>query len=154
MAVVQDEIIGEMSRLPDRLAKYEYLVSLGRGLAVPDDGIRSDEFLLAGCQSRVWIRTELRDGRLRITADSDTMITRGIIALLLRVLDGRPPTEIVAADLYFLDVTGLSMHLSPARADGLTAMVRRIRASADAAPGDRAPGERVPGSGTGQRPTG
>jgi len=133
MSAVQDEIIGEMSRLPDRLAKYEYLVGLGRELEVADDGIRSDEFALAGCQSRVWIRTELRDECLRIAADSDTMITRGIIALLLRVLDGRPPADIVEADLHFLDATGLSMHLSPARANGLAAMVRRIRARAEEA---------------------
>jgi cysteine desulfuration protein SufE len=133
LAIAQDEIIVEMSALANRIAKYEYLVGLGRALRVPDNGIRSDEFAVPGCQSSVWIRTELRDGRLRIAADSDTMITRGIIALLLRVLDGRPPAEIVEAELYFLDDTGLSMHLSPARAEGLTAMVRRIRASAEEA---------------------
>lgn len=130
---VQDEIIAEMSGLEDRLAKYEYLVRLGRGLRVPDDGIRKDEYAVAGCLARVWIRTELRAGRLRIFADSDAQITRGIIALLLRVLDGRTPTEILQADLHFLHDTGLSMHLSPARSNGLAAMVRQIRSCAEEA---------------------
>jgi cysteine desulfuration protein SufE len=78
----------------------------------------------------VWIQAELRDGRLRLFADSDAMITRGIIALLLRVLDGRPPAEVAHADLYFLEQTGLSTHLSPSRANGLAAMVKQIRAYA------------------------
>jgi cysteine desulfuration protein SufE len=122
---VQDRVVEEMAGL-DRLAKYEYLVGLGQGLASPD-GIRSDEYAVPGCQSRVWIQAELRDGRLRLFADSDAMITRGIIALLLRVLDGRPPAEVAHADLYFLEQTGLSTHLSPSRANGLAAMVKQIR---------------------------
>jgi len=132
IAEVQDDIVAEMSACANRLAKYEYLVGLGRSLEVAEDGLRTDEHALAGCQSSVWIRTELRDGRLRIDADSDTMITRGIIALLLRVLDDRPPAEIAGADLRFLEATGLSMHLSPARANGLVAMVRHIREAAEA----------------------
>ena len=130
VSTVQDDIVAEMSGLPDWLAKYEYLVAQGRAHPVPDGEIRSEEYAVPGCQSRVWIKAELRDGRLRLTADSDAMITRGIIALLLRVLDGRAPHEVVATELYFLDRTGLRMHLSPSRANGLTAMVRTIRAYA------------------------
>jgi cysteine desulfuration protein SufE len=132
---VQDEIIAEMDGLEDGLARYEYLVALGRSLVVPDGGIRTDEHAVAGCQARVWIRAELRDGRLHLAADSDALITRGIVALLLRVLDGRPPREVLDADLHFLDRTGLRTHLSPARANGLGAMLQRIRSYAEASAG-------------------
>lgn len=135
MDAVQDEIVHEMSGLLDALAKYEYLVRLGRALAAPGEGVRQDTYSVSGCQSRVWIRTDLRGGRLHIAADSDAVITRGIIALLLRVLDGRSPGEILRTELHFLERTGLSTHLSPARANGLAAMVRRIRACAEEASG-------------------
>jgi len=131
MSVAQDEIIGEMSGLEDWLAKYEYLVALGRELRTPENGIRTEENAIAGCQSSVWISAKLWDGRIRLAADSDAVITRGIIALLLRVLDGRTPGEVAAAELYFLDRTGLRTHLSPARANGLAAMVRKIRTYAE-----------------------
>lgn len=130
--LAQDEIIAEMAGLEDGLATYEYLVRLGKGHPRDEDGLRSDRYSVSGCQSRVWIRTELRDGTVRILADSDATITRGIIALLLRVLDGRSPAQIVESDLYFLDRTGLSHHLSPARSNGLHAIVRRIRSFAEA----------------------
>jgi len=126
----QDRIIREMSGL-DGLAKYEYLVALGRRLRCPE-GLRTEEHAVPGCQAQVWIRAELSDGCLRLFADSDALITRGIIALLLRVLDGRPPAEILDADLHFLAATGLSTHLSPSRANGLAAMVKRIREHAAA----------------------
>jgi cysteine desulfuration protein SufE len=132
MDAVQDEIIAEMSGLEDWLAKYEYLVGLGRDLPVPDDGMRTDEYAVPGCQSRVWIRADLVDGRLCLAADSDAMITRGIIALILRVLDRHPPRDVMEADLYFLDRTGLRTHLSPSRANGLGAMLKRIRSHAEA----------------------
>lgn len=131
MAAVQDEIVAEMAGLDDTLRKYEYLVALGRALEVPGDSIRQSAHAVPGCQARVWIRAELRDGRLRIAADSDAMITRGIIALLLRVLHGRTPAEILEEDLFFLERTGLASHLSPARANGLAAMVRQIRRHAE-----------------------
>jgi cysteine desulfuration protein SufE len=137
---VQDEIVAEMEGLEDGLSRYEYLVEVGRSLVVPDAEVRTDEHAVAGCQSRVWIRAELRDGRLRLTADSDALITRGIVALLLRVLDGRPPREILEADLYFLDRTGLRAQLSPARANGLGAMLQRIRSNAEALSGDASGG--------------
>jgi cysteine desulfuration protein SufE len=122
----QDRVIEEMAALEGQLAKYEYLVALGRQLDSPE-GIRSDEHAVPGCQSRVWIQAHLHDGRLRLFADSDALITRGIIALLLRVLDGHPPEILVDAELYFLEETGLAAHLSPSRANGLAAMVDQIR---------------------------
>ena len=127
---VQEQIIAEMAHLDDLMDKYEHLVRLGHELDVADDGVRRNENAVAGCQNRVWIRTEFRESRLHIAADSEAVITRGIISLMLRILDGRPPAEIIAAELHAFDAIGLSSHLSPARADGLTAMVRRIREDA------------------------
>jgi len=132
MSAVQEEIIAEMSDLEDWLSKYQYLVARGRELRVAGDAIRKEEYAIAGCQSSVWIRAEMEDGCVRLAADSDAMITRGIIALLLQVLDGRPPRKVAGADLFFLDRTGLRTHLSPARANGLAAMVQRIRTCAEA----------------------
>ncbi len=131
MATVEAEIVAEMEGLEDPLARYEYLVRRGREMKVPEPSIRAQEFAVPGCESRVWIRAEMSDGRLRLAADAEAMITRGIIALLLRVLDDRTPAEIRDADLGFLDHTGLRTHLSPARANGLAEMVRRIRAHAE-----------------------
>lgn len=122
----QDRIIDEMSSLGNRLDKYEYLVGLGRSLASSED-IRTEEYRVPGCQSQVWIRAEVRDGLLRLSADSDALITRGMIALLLRVLDGHRPEEVARARLYFLEETGLGTQLSPSRANGLKAMVKEIR---------------------------
>lgn len=136
MAAVQEMIVAEMAELDDPLRKYEYLVSLGRTLEDAGDSIRQQDHAVPGCQSQVWIRARLQDGRLRLQADSDAMITRGIVALLLRVLDGRTPAEILDADLFFLDRTGLQAHLSPSRANGLANMVRQIRKRAEAAAGE------------------
>ncbi len=131
IARAQDEIIEEMSRLEDWMDKYEYLVQLGRGMDTGEEDIKTDEYALTGCQSRVWIKGEMADGRLLLTADSDAMITRGIIALVLRVLNNQPPPDILDADLYFLDETGLRDHLSPTRSNGLNAMVSKIREYAE-----------------------
>jgi cysteine desulfuration protein SufE len=132
---VQSEIIAEMAGLENPLDKYEYLVGLGRALDVRDGAIRQEAYVVPGCQSRVWIKAELRDGRLWLQADSEAVITRGIISLLIRVLDGRTPAEIIQTDLVFLDETGLRAHLSPSRANGLASMVRRIRGHAEEAAG-------------------
>ena len=128
----ESEIISEFARSADLTAKYEHLVRLGRDLPA-SEGIRADANRVAGCQSRVWVRTELRRGRLRIEADSDAMIVRGLIALLLRLFDDRSPEEILAAGLRAFDETGLRAHLSPARSNGLAAIVRRIREDAASA---------------------
>ncbi len=130
LAHIQDEIVGEMAGLTDPLARYEYLVAQARALPPTDPAIRTDRNAISGCQVNVWLRAELEAGRLRLAGDSDALINKGILALLLRVLDGRTPAEIMGADLYFLDRSGLRTHLSPARANGLAAVVERIRAAA------------------------
>ncbi len=130
----QRRIVEEMAGLEDHLARYGFLVARGRALESPPD-IRKEEFLVPGCQSQVWIRARLEDGRLRIEADSDAWITRGIISLLVEALDGHAPEEVRDAELFFLDETGLSAHLSPSRANGLAAMVARIRELAAEASG-------------------
>jgi len=135
MDAVQEAIVAELAGIEDPLEKYGHLVRLGRALLVPDGSIRQEAYLVSGCQSRVWIRAELHDGRLRLAADSDAMITRGLIALLLRVFDNRTPAEIVEGDLFFLDRSGLGRHLSPARGNGLATMVRTIRSYAEQAAG-------------------
>lgn len=134
IAAAEDEIIAEFARLGDLTAKYEHLVRLGARL-VPPDGIRADTNRVAGCQSRVWVRTELRGNRMAIDADSDAMIVRGLIALLLRILHDRTPEAILATELRAFDETGLRAHLSPARSNGLAAIVRRIREDAASASG-------------------
>lgn len=126
-AVVQEQIISEMAGLHDPLSQYQYLITQARALQVPCN-IRSDENTLPGCQVSVWLKAEMEDDRLRLLADTDAMIIRGLTALLLRVLDNRTPAEVVEADLYFLDRTGLCTHMSPARANGLAALVEQIRA--------------------------
>lgn len=129
IAVVQEQIISEMAGLHDPMSQYGYLIAQARALQVPCD-IRSEDNLLPGCQVNVWLKAELQDSRLRLLADTDALIIRGVTALLLRVLDNRSPAEIVAADLYFLDRTGLRTHMSPARANGLAALIERIRSFA------------------------
>jgi cysteine desulfuration protein SufE len=131
MASIQESIVDEMAGLDDMMQKYGFLVAQGRALGTENATLRQAEHAVPGCQSRVWIRVRLCNGRLLIEADSDAMITRGIISLLLRVLDGRTPSEILEEDLFFLDRTGLRSHLSPARANGLAVIVRQIRRHAE-----------------------
>ena len=129
---VQADIMREMAGLADSLERYAYLIAQGDALPPADAELRSARHAIPGCQVSVWIRAELKEGRLHLSGDSDARINRGIVALLLRVLDGRPPSEIAAADLWFLDRTGLRAQLSPTRANGLAAMVQRIRVAARA----------------------
>ncbi|MEJ2219128.1 MAG: SufE family protein, partial [Gemmatimonadota bacterium] len=103
MGEVQDEIVEEMSGLEEPLDQYEYLIAQGRALDVADGDVRTADNAIPGCQTNVWVRSEFVDGRLHLSADSDALINKGMIALLLRVLNNRPPAEIVDADLYFLD---------------------------------------------------
>lgn len=124
---IQDEIVEEMSRLDGWLEKYEYLVALGRETETPGPGLRTEEHAVPGCQAMVWLRAERENGRIRLFADSEAMITKGIISLLVRVLDDQPPDDVVDAELHFLDRTGLRTHLSPSRANGLATVVERIR---------------------------
>jgi len=123
----QARIIEEMSALGGGLEKYRYLIERGRRLDTRDGQTRREENLIRGCQSRVWIEVEARNGRLEIHGDSDAMIVRGIMALLLSVLDRQPAETVARADLYFIERTGLHAHLSPHRANGLAAMVEHVR---------------------------
>ncbi len=123
----QDEIIGEFSVFDEWLDKYEYLIELSGSLPAIGEEHKNEQFLIRGCQSRVWVDAELRDGKIYFTADSDAIITKGIIALLIRVLSGRTLQEIVDSDLYFIDRIGLRENLSPTRANGLLAMIKQMK---------------------------
>lgn len=127
MDKIQDEIIEEFSVFDDWLDKYDYLIGLSETLPPIDPEHRTGQYLIEGCQSRVWVDAKLEDGKVYYTADSDAIITKGIIALLIRVLNGRTPQEILATELYFIDAIGLSANLSPTRANGLVAMVKQMR---------------------------
>ncbi len=128
---VQDKIIEEMSQMDDWMDRYAYLIEQARNL--PDDNheIRKDENAVSGCQSQVWVEAELKNDRLHFRADSDTTLTKGIIALILKVVDGQSPDEILNSDLYVFRETGLESNLSPARADGLAAILREMRMIAE-----------------------
>jgi cysteine desulfuration protein SufE len=125
---VQDEVIEEFGLFDQWMDKYEYLIDLGKKLPLIDPSLKDEGHLIPGCQSQVWLHAELDDGRLRFTADSDAVITRGIIALLIRVLSDQSPSDIAQADLYFIDRIGLKEHLSPTRSNGLVNMVGKMRA--------------------------
>lgn len=124
---IQDEIIDEFSIFDDWLDKYDYLIQLSETLPPMDERFRTERYLIEGCQSRVWVSAELRDGRVWYSADSDAIITKGIVALLIRVLSGRTPQEIIDTELYFIDRTGLSENLSPTRSNGLLSMIKQMR---------------------------
>jgi cysteine desulfuration protein SufE len=127
---IQNEIIEEFSMFDDWLDKYDYLISLSESLPMIDASKRNEKHLIEGCQSRVWVASELQDGKVIYTADSDAIITKGIIALLIRVMSGRSPQEIANIDLYFIDEIGLCENLSPTRSNGLRAMVAQMKLDA------------------------
>lgn len=123
----QDEVIGEFSDFTDWMDKYQLLIDLGNEQEPLDNKYKTESNLIDGCQSRVWLQADYVDGKIIFTAESDALIVKGIIALLIRVLSGHTPQEILAADLYFIDKIGLKEHLSPTRSNGLLAMVKQIR---------------------------
>lgn len=122
----QDEIIEEFSGLTDWMDRYAYIIDLGNTLPPFPEAEKVPANLIEGCQSRVWIAAHKEEDKIHFDADSDAMIVKGIVALLLRVLNDRTPDEILSADLYFIDKIGLKEHLSPTRSNGLVAMVRQI----------------------------
>ncbi|MBD5231569.1 MAG: SufE family protein [Muribaculaceae bacterium] len=124
---VQDEIIEEFAGLTDWMDRYAYIIELGGQLPPMEEKYKVPANLIEGCQSRVWIEAQEKDDRIDFEADSDAMIVKGIVALLMRVLNDRTPDEILDADLYFIDRIGLKEHLSPTRSNGLVAMVKQIR---------------------------
>ncbi len=127
---LQDEVVAEFSDFDDWMDKYQMLIDLGNDLDALDNKYKTEQNLIDGCQSRVWVQCDNVDGKLVFTADSDAMIVKGIIALLVQVLSGHTPKEILDADLYFIDKIGLREHLSPTRSNGLLAMVKQIKAYA------------------------
>lgn len=130
---IQDEIVSEMSEIDDWMDRYGYIIDLGNQLPPIDEKYKTPQHLIEGCQSRVWINAEKNDeGKIIFTADSDAIIVKGIISMLIQVLSNQTPEDILNADLYFIDKIGLSEHLSPTRSNGLLAMVKQMRAYAQA----------------------
>ncbi len=124
---IQEEIIEEFSIFNDWLDKYDYLIELGNDLPEIDPEYKTDEYLINGCQSKVWLNADYKDGKIWYHADSDAIIVRGIVALLVKALNGQPPEEIIGNDLYFIDEIGLKQNLSPTRSNGLVAMVKKMK---------------------------
>ncbi|MGC9353078.1 MAG: SufE family protein [Mariniphaga sp.] len=124
---IQQEIIDEFSVYQDWMDKYSYLIELGNELPPLDPKDKNDQNLIKGCQSRVWLVAEKENGQIHFRGESDAVIVKGLVALLLRVVSGRTPKEIMESELHFIDDLGLKQHLSPTRANGLLAMVKQIR---------------------------
>ena len=124
---IQDEIIEEFNGFDDWMDKYQMLIDLGNDLEPLDEKYKTEQNLIEGCQSRVWVQCDLRDGLMELSAESDALIVKGIIALLIRVLSHHSPQEILDADLYFINRIGLRDHLSPTRSNGLTSMVKQMK---------------------------
>lgn len=123
----QEEIIADFSVYDEWMDKYEYLISLGKELPIIDEQYKKDEYLIKGCQSRVWLHADFKDGKVHFTADSDAIITKGLVALMIEVLSGHSPKEIAETEIYFIDKIGLKSHLSPTRANGLLAMLKQMK---------------------------
>lgn len=126
----QQEIIDEFAIYDDWMEKYEYIIDLGKDLPLIDPSKKTDNRLIEGCQSRVWLDSEFKDGKLFFSADSDAIITKGIIGLLIRVMNEETPEEIAKTDLHFIKDIGLQEHLSPTRANGLASMVKKMKMEA------------------------
>lgn len=127
---IQDEIIEEFSGLDDWMDKYQLLIDMGNEQPPLDEQYKSEQNLIDGCQSRVWLQADYEEGVINFRAESDALIVKGIVSLLIRVLSGHTPQEILDADLYFINEIGLKEHLSPTRSNGLLAMVKQMRAYA------------------------
>ncbi len=123
----QEEIIEEFALFDEWMEKYQYIIDLGKDLPIIDEKYKVEENLIKGCQSKVWLHAELVDGKIIFTADSDAIITKGIVGLVISVFSGHTPKEIIDADLFFIDKIGLQEHLSPTRSNGLLAMLKQIK---------------------------
>ncbi|NSL87064.1 SufE family protein [Chitinophaga sp. Mgbs1] len=124
---IQEEIKSDFELMSNWEDKYEYIIQLGKDLPLIADVYKTPENLIKGCQSRVWLHTELKDGKLFFTGDSDAVITKGLVSLMIHVLSGHTPQEIASADVYFIDAIGLSSHLSPTRSNGLLSMLKQMK---------------------------
>lgn len=129
---IQDELIDDFAFFTDWMEKYEHIIQLGKELPLIDDAYKEEKYLIKGCQSRVWLHAELIDGKVVFTADSDAIITKGLVSLMVKVLSNHTPKEIVDADLYFIKEIGLQEHLSPTRANGFLSMVKQMKLYASA----------------------
>ncbi len=123
----QDRIIEDFEVFGDWMEKYEYIIQLGKDLPLIDPRYKTDENLIRGCQSKVWLHAELENGKLVFTADSDAVITKGLVGLVIQVLSNQAPKDIAEADIYFINAIGLTSHLSPTRSNGLLSMLKQIR---------------------------
>ncbi len=124
---IQNEIIEEFSVFNDWLDRYDYLIELGNELPDLDPAYRTEEYLINGCQSKVWLNAEFKDSKVYFMADSDAIIVRGIVALLVKALNGQTPKDILESDLYFIDEIGLKQNLSPTRSNGLVSMIKKMK---------------------------
>jgi cysteine desulfuration protein SufE len=124
---IQEEIVGEFEVYDDWMDKYNYLIELSRDLPLIDPKLKVKENLISGCQSKVWLNADYSNGKIVFTADSDAIITKGIIALLVRVMSGREPEEVMHTDLFFVDRIGLRQNLSPTRSNGLLSMIKQMK---------------------------
>src|SRR3954464_3394815 len=130
IAETEQEIFEEFEIFEDWMQKYEHLIDLGKSLPMIEEKHRTDDKLIKGCQSRVWMHSELKDGKIIYTADSDAIITKGMVALMIRVLSGHTPDEIITAELGFVEKIGLIKHLSPTRSNGLVSMIKQMKLDA------------------------
>lgn len=124
---IQNDIIEEFSMFDDWMQRYEYMIELGKSLPLIDDQYKTDDNIIKGCQSKVWVHAEMKDDKVVFTADSDAIITKGIIAILIRVFSNQTPQNIIEADTAFIDKIGLKEHLSPTRANGLVSMIKQLK---------------------------
>ncbi|QBQ42146.1 SufE family protein [Sphingobacterium psychroaquaticum] len=124
---IQDELIEDFAFYQDWMEKYEYIIQLGKEVPLIEEQYKTEEYIIKGCQSKVWLFPELKDGKIYFTADSDAIITKGLVSLMVKVLSGQTPQDIAKADLYFIDQIGLKEHLSPTRANGLLSMVKQMK---------------------------
>ena len=124
---LQEEIVDEFSMFDDWMQRYEYMIELGKSLPLIDEQYKIDENIIKGCQSKVWVHAQMKDDKIQFTADSDAIITKGIIAILIRVFSGQHPKDIIDADMSFIDEIGLKEHLSPTRANGLVSMIKQLK---------------------------
>ena len=129
---IQEKVIEEFSMFEDWMDKYSYLIELGKELPLIDEKYKTKQYIISGCQSRVWLHAEMVDGKVSLTADSDAVITKGIASLLVRVFNNQTPYDILKADLVFPEKIGLKDHLSPTRANGLQSMIKQIQLYAQA----------------------
>ncbi len=124
---IQNELIDEFSMFDDWMERYEYMIELGKSLPLIDTKYKTDENIIKGCQSKVWLHSEFKNDKVIFSADSDAIITKGIVAILVRVFSNQRPQEILSANTDFIDAIGLKEHLSPTRANGLVSMIKQIK---------------------------